>query len=84
MPLPMGEVAEHSEVGEGKKAAIPSQSPTVTALPKGEPRGYTPIIQFYDRSENRAVVFSFSFKLGTVTGPPDKRSANPPNRQSAP
>ena len=38
----------------------------------------------HDRSENRAVVFSFSFKLGTVTGPPDKRSANPPNRQSAP
>ena len=38
----MGEVAERSEDGEGKKAAIPSQSPAVTALPEGEPRGCTP------------------------------------------
>ena len=47
LPLPMGEVAERSEDGEGKqgaapgrskRAARPSQSPSVTALPKGEPR----------------------------------------------
>ena len=57
LPLPLGEVAERSEDGEGKqcpypkttpkeiiiqkKAATPSQSPAVTALPKGEPRGCT-------------------------------------------
>jgi hypothetical protein len=42
LPLPMGEVAEHSEDGEGKLNGFhetkPSQSPAVTALPKGEPR----------------------------------------------
>ena len=47
LPLPLGEVAERSEDGEGKqwparrgvqKAARPSQSPSVTALPEGEPR----------------------------------------------
>ena len=43
LPLPVGEAAERSEDGEGKqlpykKAALPSQSPAVTALPKGEPR----------------------------------------------
>ena len=47
LPLPMGEVAERSEDGEGrqrphpaacKKDRTPSQSPAVTALPKGEPR----------------------------------------------
>ena len=42
LPLPVGEAAERSEDGEGKqlpykKAALPSQSPAVTALPKGEP-----------------------------------------------
>ena len=42
LPLPVGEAAERSEDGEGKqlpykKAATPSQSPAVTALPKGEP-----------------------------------------------
>ena len=43
----MGEVAERSEDGEGKqidlatkKGAFPSQSPSVTALPEGEPRTY--------------------------------------------
>ena len=39
LPLPLGEVAERSEDGEGKPGAKPSQSPSVTALPKGEPRG---------------------------------------------
>ena len=62
MPLPLGEVAERSEDGEGlaspfgrggraqrgrrgqtKKAARPSQSPAVTALPKGEPRVCAPL-----------------------------------------
>ena len=49
LPLPLGEVAERSEDGEGKrcmcsmvdhaeKAPRPSQSPAVTALPKGETR----------------------------------------------
>ncbi len=43
LPLPVGEVAERSEDGESKqrpykKTASPSQSPAVTALPKGEPR----------------------------------------------
>ena len=41
LPLPMGEVAERSEDGEGKLdgycETTPSQSPAVTALPKGEP-----------------------------------------------
>ena len=57
LPLPVGEVAERSEVGEGLASpygrggralrgrrghlARPSQSPAVTALPKGEPRGCT-------------------------------------------
>ena len=57
LPLPLGEVAERSEAGEGKqcpypkttpkeiiiqkKAATPSQSPAVTVLPRGEPRGCT-------------------------------------------
>ena len=39
LPLPLGEVAEQSENGEGKPGAMPSQSPSVTALPEGEPRG---------------------------------------------
>ena len=36
MPLPLGEVAERSEVGEGKLnvPAKPSQSPAATALPE--------------------------------------------------
>ena len=49
VPLPLGEVAERSEDGEGKrcmysmidhaeKAPSPTQSPAVTALPKGETR----------------------------------------------
>ena len=49
MPLPLGEVSEQSEDGEGgcgtdekynavQTAAQPSQSPAVTALPEGEPR----------------------------------------------
>ena len=49
LPLPLGEVAERSEDGEGKrcmcsmidhaeKAPSPSRSPAVTALPKGETR----------------------------------------------
>ena len=59
MPLPLGEVAERSEDGEGEQkgcktlsvtcgdsspkggAKGPSQPPAVTALPKGEPRGYS-------------------------------------------
>ena len=41
LPLPLGEVAEQSEDGEGKPGAKPSQSPAATALPKGEPRGCT-------------------------------------------
>ncbi len=39
LPLPLGEVAERSEDGEGRPGAKPSQSPSVTALPEGEPRG---------------------------------------------
>ena len=39
LPLPLGEVDERSEDGEGRPGAMPSQSPSVTALPKGEPRG---------------------------------------------
>ncbi len=39
LPLPLGEVAERSEDGEGRPGAKPSQLPTATALPKGEPRG---------------------------------------------
>ena len=38
LPLPLGEAAERSEDGEGKRGK-PSQSPSVTALPEGEPRG---------------------------------------------
>ena len=38
LPLPMGEVAERSEDGEGNNGRAPSQSPSVTALPMGEPR----------------------------------------------
>ena len=46
LPLPLGEVAEHSEDGEGKRspmAASPSQSPAATALPKGEPGSCPPL-----------------------------------------
>ena len=39
LPLSLGEVDEQSEDGEGKPGAMPSQSPSVTALPEGEPRG---------------------------------------------
>ena len=35
----LGEAVERSEDGEGKQGKKPSQSPSVTALPKGEPRG---------------------------------------------
>ena len=42
LPLPLGEVAERSEDGEGKPYQ-PSQSPTVTALPEGEPRVCAPL-----------------------------------------
>ena len=39
LPLPLGEVAERSEDGEGILCPQkPSQSPAVTALPEGEPR----------------------------------------------
>ena len=38
LPLPLGKVAERSEDGEGNGGARPSQSPSVTALPEGEPR----------------------------------------------
>ena len=38
LPLPLGEVAERSEDGEGESVTRPSQSPAVTALPEGEPR----------------------------------------------
>ena len=38
LPLPPGGVDERSEDGEGIPAT-PSQPPSVTALPKGEPRG---------------------------------------------
>ena len=57
LPLPMGEVAERSEDGEGKQCPYPKTTPkeiiirkrpqlplshlAVTALPKGEPRGCT-------------------------------------------
>ena len=40
LALPMGEMDERSEIGEGdqrSEPAVPSQSPAVTALPKGEP-----------------------------------------------
>ena len=35
--LPMGEVAERQR---GRRGCLPSQSPAVTALPKGEPRAF--------------------------------------------
>ena len=39
MPLPLGEVAARSADGEGKRTGErPSQSPSVTAPPEGEPR----------------------------------------------
>ena len=45
LPLPLGEVAERSEDGEGKPLPYrPSQSPAVTALPKGEPRVCAPLL----------------------------------------
>ena len=48
MPLPMGEVAEQSEDGEGKQIDLiiqkrcfsPLSHLTVTVLPKGDPRAY--------------------------------------------
>ena len=44
LPLPMGEVAEHSEVGEGgnksfKKSVSPSQSPYGDSSPIGRAKG---------------------------------------------
>ena len=44
LPLPLGKVAERSEDGGVYQGAIPSQSPSATALPKGEPRGSTSLI----------------------------------------
>ena len=38
LPLPLGEVAERSEDGEGRLGCNTSQSPSVTALPEREPR----------------------------------------------
>ena len=68
LPLPLGEVAERSEDGEGNaarspfyhaKAASPSQSPAVTALPEGEPR-------LRLRAENGKAAFSrFAVYLGS-------------------
>ena len=41
LPLPLGEVSEHSEDGEGQQLPYrPSQSASLTSLPKGEPRGF--------------------------------------------
>ena len=39
LPLPLGEVSERSEDGEGQQGS-PSQSPAATALPEGEPRSF--------------------------------------------
>ena len=58
LPLPLGEVAERSEDGEGKRAAIPSQSPSVTALPEGEPRARW-------REKNGAHPCRLAYRAGT-------------------
>ena len=58
LPLPLGEVAERSEDGEGKRAAIPSQSPAVTALPEGEPRARW-------REKNGAHPCRLAYRAGT-------------------
>ena len=72
LPLPLGEVAERSEDGEGKrcmcsmiddaeKAPSPSQSPAVTALPKGETR-------LWLRIENGKAAFSrFAVYVGSLS-----------------
>ena len=38
LPLPLGKVAEQARTEGVRKTAKPSQSPSVTALPEGEPR----------------------------------------------
>ena len=63
LPLPLGEVAERSEDGEGKQIGLiiqksgiplfPSQSPAVTALPKGEPRVCAPSVKISRASKRR-------------------------------
>ena len=58
LPLPLGEVAERSEDGEGKQAAIPSQSPSLTALPEGEPRARW-------REKNGAHPCRLAYRAGT-------------------
>ena len=58
LPLPLGEVAERSEEGEGKRAAIPSQSPSLTALPEGEPRARW-------REKNGAHPCRLAYRAGT-------------------
>ena len=58
LPLPLGEVAERSEDGEGKRAAIPSQSPSLTALPEGEPRARW-------REKNGAHPCRLAYRAGT-------------------
>ena len=69
----MGEVAERSEDGEGKKAAIPSQSPAVTALPEGEPRDCTPHYVAYWH-ENGAYLYRYA--PFTVLRPPIKEGVS--------
>ena len=58
LPLPLGEGAERSEDGEGKRAAIPSQSPSLTALPEGEPRARW-------REKNGAHPCRLAYRAGT-------------------
>ena len=70
LPLPVGEVSERSEDGEGKhskKTAQPSQSPAVTALPKGEPRGSCYIVCWH---KNGAYLYRYA--PFTVLRPPRK------------
>ena len=64
LPLPLGEVAERSEDGEGKRRK-PSQSPSVTALPKGEPRADR-VVRPYGRLSE---VSAFIVRRGVGTPP---------------
>jgi len=64
LPLPVGEVAERSEVGEGLKYGIPSQSASLTALPGGEPRRLTKLMTL-PRGEAMAQLFCLTHYGGS-------------------
>ena len=66
----------------GNKAAIPSQSPSVTALPEGEPRGCTDTLHLllYDHPSKYETAHLSARKGGPILRLPELQ-ANPRKRE---